>query len=286
MLGGSTKREWFSCFYIVSLNLIIFQTPTGLSTRQLSLLISSLLFPPALVIVNMQGKKGWKLSHLALPWLLESSQTLQPRNIMMGEVTWLWWPVAPGLRRLSPCWSLLSSSARNLSTFTSLLRMIYMTAFEMLWVSPPATLQLSRDSLCVCPCNLHAKYMQSMKVIYCANHSCKALLQPFYKLQDIFHIHFACMNVFIIFTIEFCYYTEYGQKAVHGFWKTILQCFFVIMGVFLSWTCGPGQFGASLTSPSTPSLSPMRIQRSGRSSSSLVPLRGSFCRYVWSHRWI
>lgn len=70
--------------------------------------------------------------------------------------------------------------------------MIYMTASEMLWVSPPAHHNFHMI-LCV---SAHAIYMQSTynqwKSFTQARHYCS------HSTNYIFHIHFACMNVFTI----------------------------------------------------------------------------------------
>lgn len=51
----------------------------------------------------------------------------------------------------------------------------------------------------------------------------------------------------------------------------------------LSSTPGPQKSKPGLVSPSTPSRSPVRMGRSGRGFSNLVPLSGSSCQWVDSH---
>lgn len=123
-------------FYMFSLNLMTVPTlqgwvPDSWACWYLHSFVLSCTCHCNHTVVSIKARVDL-LIHLALSWLLERGQALQSRSIVMGEVTWLWWPVAPGLRRLSPCWSLRFSSARSLYTFTSLLRMIYMTVSEML----------------------------------------------------------------------------------------------------------------------------------------------------------
>ena len=60
-------------------------------------------------------------------------------------------------------------------------------------------------------------------------------------------------------------------------------CLALLLMLSLSSTLGPEQSRVGLVSPSTPSHFPVRMGRSGRSFSNLVPLSGSSCQWVYNH---
>lgn len=74
--------------------------PTGLNNSQLSLVISTLVvLSPAPVSVAMLLYVQVGVDDdcfVCVSWFLERGPTLQESIMVMREVTWLWWPVAPG----------------------------------------------------------------------------------------------------------------------------------------------------------------------------------------------